>query len=229
MIDNNTQKQIDAINLTSATQTQKDQLIAQVQQQADTQKQEIEKREQAVQKRQAIFDRAASITKIVQNTAEAITKAIAEFPLTAGEPFVAIDLALGAIQIGKVLAQPLPQFKTGTQSAPKGLALVGEEGRELVLNNSGEVFLTPHTPSLIELAGGERIFDAMETKDILKHYNMMDMIARVQQRVQPQPMRKNYDEKILRTLQMIEKKKAPNPRLELPIENTAWYWKHFKS
>jgi hypothetical protein len=140
-------------------------------------------------------------------------------------PFV---IAEGALSAALILAQPLPHFKKGTGSAPRGKAIVSEEGSELLINKAGKAFLTPAQPSLIDLAGGEKIFSHDITKDMLRHSNMIHIISQLQNKKEPIKLEPNYDEKILRTLQLIERKKIPEPKLELPIENSAWYFKHFK-
>jgi len=49
-------------------------------------------------------------------------------------------IALGAVQAGLVLAQPIPKFKHGTKNAP-GMGIFGEAGRELMSLRSGELML----------------------------------------------------------------------------------------
>jgi tape measure domain-containing protein len=54
----------------------------------------------------------------------------------------------------------------GTSSAARGLALVGEQGAELIQSLSGQLLLATR-PLLLNLAGGERIFNASQTRAML--------------------------------------------------------------
>jgi hypothetical protein len=65
-----------------------------------------------------------------------------------------------------VASRPIPAFKKGTKNAPAGLAIVGEEGPELVERN-GRMFITPGKASFVNLTGGEKIHTAKETERII--------------------------------------------------------------
>jgi hypothetical protein len=109
-----------------------------IKEKAETQKAAIEskarKEEARKQRAAAIAEKAASIFSIAASTAVSIGKAVAASPLTGGLPWSAINAGLGTAQIAAVLAQPLPQipaFQDGGISEG-GLAIVGEQGAELV-------------------------------------------------------------------------------------------------
>lgn len=99
----------------------------------------IRRKQNETARKQAIFNKAASVFDIGVNTSKAISKALAISPETGGLPFSAIAAAIGAIQIAAVLSKPIPQFEKGVKSSPEGLALVGEAGRELGIDPSGNV------------------------------------------------------------------------------------------
>ena len=68
------------------------------------------------------------------NTAQAVTSALAVFPPWVGIPLgVAVGI-LGAIQIGLIASQQMPEYASGGQASP-GMALVGEQGPEIVAFN----------------------------------------------------------------------------------------------
>lgn len=117
--------------------------------------------------RQAKQDRLFSLFSIAIDTAKAVAKAVAVSPQTFGLPFSAFALAQGAIQAAVVAAKPIPAFRTGTRNAPKGHALVAEEGYELIERN-GKMLVTPGKPSIIELKGGEKIFTHHESQKIIE-------------------------------------------------------------
>ena len=60
-----------------------------------------------------------------------------------------------AAQIGVIKSQKPPAFAKGTKNAPEGMALVGEEG-----------------PELVHLSKGSKVINAPETKKILDKYNV---------------------------------------------------------
>lgn len=58
--------------------------------------------------KQAKREKSMTIASIIQNTALGVIKAAAALPLTGGLPWSAIIAALGAVQLGFAIAQPLP-------------------------------------------------------------------------------------------------------------------------
>lgn len=59
-----------------------------------------------------------------------------------------------------------PQFAKGTSYAPRGLAIVGEEGTELI-QKGNKFMLTGSQAHPVMLSGGEKIYTAEQTKRIL--------------------------------------------------------------
>lgn len=107
-----------------------------------------------------LFNQAQALVNIAINTAVAVSKALPNIPLSI------VVGGLGAAQAVLVLSQKppaIPSFAEGTESAPKGMALVGEEGRELVVPKHGKPWITPNKASLAMLSGGEHIFTKEET------------------------------------------------------------------
>lgn len=89
-------------------------------------KYDAEIREQNIKKAKA--DREFQIFQIIGNTAIGISKALSELnPVLA-----AIIGAIGAVQIAKVLATPIPKYADGTDNHPGGPAIYGEAGAEIV-------------------------------------------------------------------------------------------------
>lgn len=227
-IQDKSQKEIDAINASGLAEADKEKRIMAIQKQADFQSQQIEKRQQQQDIARAKFERAMSIVRIIQHTAEAVSKAVAEFPLTGGMPFVAIDLAIGAAQIASVLAQPLPHFKKGTENAPRGKAVVGEEGSELIVDKAGRMFVTPSKPTLIELAGGEKIFQHNITEDFLKHHNLLTILQKAQTQKQPVKVETGFNKKAIELLTKIERKAPFIIQVGDKMETTDYYMRNIK-
>ncbi len=107
-------------------------------------------------RRRAVLEKAAALAQAAINTAVAITEA-APNPV-----LIALAAATGAIQLGIIASQPIPAFKDGTDSAPKGLAIVGDGGQqEVIRDRQGNLSLTPSTSTFVNLKGGEEIFPSL--------------------------------------------------------------------
>jgi len=115
-------------------------------------KEAADKKIAAIKRKQFNIDKAAALVEISINLAQAVSKVIAQ----AGLPGVALSVAVAALIAAQgvaVAAQPNP-YKKGTKSAKKGMALVGEEGPELMM-----------------LSGGEKIASAPRTKKYAKVFD----------------------------------------------------------
>lgn len=136
-----------------------------------------QQKENDAKKKQAIFDKAKSIFDIAINTAVAIVKSVAALPLDGGLPFSAIAAAIGALEIAAVIAKPIPQFAKGVDSAPGGLAIINEEGQELMFNprtGKGKI-INSDGPTLANVAQGTKIFTAAQTDHLLNEPLAMQM------------------------------------------------------
>lgn len=107
-------------------------------------------------------ERRAQVTQAIVNGALAVVNALA----TAPWPYNLIAAA-GAgvatgIQIAKINSTPIPAFAKGTTSAPRGYALVGEEG-----------------PEIVKLNGGERIWTANQSDKMMKEWNAANHTATI--------------------------------------------------
>lgn len=126
---------------------------------SEKKRQQLEKKKRKEQRKQAILNKGISIAEIAINTAVAISKAIAASPLTSGLPWSAIAATLGAIQIATVIAQPIPQYKKGTDYHIGGKAIVGDGGvNEVIVTPKGDIALTPDTPTLVDMEKGTKVY-----------------------------------------------------------------------
>lgn len=96
------------------------------------------RKEKEIAIKQAKFDRVETLFQIAVNTAEAVIKSVAASPLTAGQPFAGIAVALGALQAGLVASRPLPKFRKGVldiqgPSHERGGILAEIEGHESIM------------------------------------------------------------------------------------------------
>lgn len=113
------------------------------------------------QKEQAEREKKIALFNIALNTAKAVTAALPNIPLSI------IIGVIGGIQLATAAGIKLPAFKKGTDNAPGGLAIVGEEGSELIKSPDGKYSLTPSSASLMNLSAGSKVFTHDETLRIL--------------------------------------------------------------
>ena len=121
-----------------------------------------------VRRQQAIIDKAAALFSIAINTAVAAMTVTGQTGVGAVAA-VPLVIALGAAQAAAVLAEPLPKFEKGIQSAPGGPAVVSEKGRELVKEKSGKMWLTPDSESVLDIPKGASVTPANITDQFLKY------------------------------------------------------------
>jgi len=122
---------------------------------------EIANRENKAKQKQAIFN-------IAIDTAQAIMSAVAQSPLTGGLPFSAIAAAIGAVQIGMVASQKIPQyFDGGTHGG--GLAMINDAGGsnyvETVVTPDGKVSQYSGRDVVTNLPAGTEIFTPEQWRD----------------------------------------------------------------
>lgn len=132
------------------------------------QEEQIAKEKAALELKQAKINKAMSIMQIVMNTSMAIMNALATTqPFWAAPTMAAIAATTGAIQLATVIAQPLPKYKDGTTFHPGGPAIVGDGGKvEGVLLPNGKAFLTPDSPTMVNLPAGAKVIPDASTLNL---------------------------------------------------------------
>lgn len=223
-IDAKAQKEIDAINASAMAQEEKTRRITAIEKQADFERAQLEKKQQARDLARAKFEKAASIARVIQNTAEAVSR-----DLAGNKALIPFDIAIGAAQIALIVSQPLPKFAKGTKNAPKGAAIVGEQGSELILDRAGKMFLTPAKPTLVDLAGGEQIFKHDVTKDMLNHFNLLHILQKVQGAKQPVKVENGLNQRAIDILNKIERKAPFIIQIQNGMETTDYYMRNIKN
>lgn len=128
---------------------------------------EIAKKKAALQTKQAKLEKATNIITTIMNTAVGIMKAFAQGGMFA-TPIAAMIAAMGAVQLATIIAQPIPKYAKGTKGHKGGLAWVGDGGvSETVITNKG-AFLTPDTPTLVDLPRGAKVLPYAIDMDRMK-------------------------------------------------------------
>lgn len=126
------------------------------QQKIDELNQQRAEKEKELKIKQFKAEQAASVARILFTLGEQLIK-YAPNPATA--PLAALAAGIAAAQIGLIAAQPVPEFAEGTKGKPfkGGKAIVGERGVEKVVTESGKVYFTPPTATLVDLPKGSQV------------------------------------------------------------------------
>ena len=131
--------------------------------QTEIKNKELEKQKQELAHKQAIWDKATSIAQAGIATALAITEALPNIPLSI------IIGAMGAVQVATILATPIPSYAEGTKDASGhrgGTALVGDAGKQEVVMYKGQAWITPDTPTLVDIPKGAQVFPDVDEFDL---------------------------------------------------------------
>jgi hypothetical protein len=113
-------------------------------------------KEREIKTRQFQAEKAAAIANIIFELGQQLIK-YGVNPLTA--PLALLASGIAAAQIGFITMQPVPEFAEGTKGKPfkGGKAIVGERGVEKVVTESGKVYFTPPTATLVDLPKGSQV------------------------------------------------------------------------
>ena len=108
-----------------------------------------------IDKKEGRRKKAIALSEAAVNTAVAITKAWASASAPFNLPAIIAASVGGAAQLAVIAATP---FARGTKNAPGGVALVGEQGPELInLPRGSQVFPTPQTNQMLSNMGGGNV------------------------------------------------------------------------
>lgn len=125
---------------------------------------ELEKQKAEIQQKQAKWDKANSIIQATIATSLAVTKALPNFVIAA------IVAAMGAAQVAMIAAQPIPKYAKGTDSHPGGLAIVGDGGRQEVIETDNGAYITPSIPTLVDLPKRAKVIpDLIDYRKMVLH------------------------------------------------------------
>lgn len=150
-LDKQKDKDIEVANATIANKEERELAIAKIEAKAQAQREQLEKRQKQIALDRARFEKASNIAQIISTTAIAVIKAFKDYSGPQAFPIAAAIGAIGALQLARAIAAPLPQFEHGTDDAPGGLAVVGEKRRELVITPDGKVMQTPAVPTVMNV------------------------------------------------------------------------------
>lgn len=158
LLEQQKQKDIELADQTITNAQEKADAIAVIEARAQTKREALERRQRQLDVQKARFEKARAITEIIQSTSLAVMKALAEFPGPAGIALAAVVGAIGAVQLARAIAQPIPKYAQGTDNHPGGLAIVGDGGKsETVVLPDGSLYRTPSKDTLVNMPAGSQV------------------------------------------------------------------------
>lgn len=118
---------------------------------------ELEKKKAKLKRDQAIWDKANNIAQCTMQTALAIMNAWSTAPWPINIAMAAVAGAMGAMQLATIIATPLPKYAKGTKSHKGGPAVVGDGGEPELITFGGKSWITPDTPTIVDLPAGAAV------------------------------------------------------------------------
>ena len=166
LIERDKDAKIASITATYTNEKERNEKLAEFQAEYALEQKRIDAEQLAAKRKKAAFDKAAAITQAIVSGARGVVEALPNVPLS-----IIVGL-IAAAQIARIAATPLPQYAKGGIHKKGGLAIVGEEGHELVETPSGRKFVTPGTATVMDIPQFSKIHTADETRKIMRHQGM---------------------------------------------------------
>lgn len=127
---------------------------------------ELENEKIKLQQKQAKWDKAVQIAQTGIATARGIMEAWQLGPIL-GAIMAGVVAAMGAVQVATIAATPIPAYKEGTKNGGHigGLAIVGDGGKQEVIVYGGKGWITPDTPTVVDLPKGAEVYPDINSFD----------------------------------------------------------------
>ena len=229
LLDEETQRRINQINLLGLSEQERTRQIAIVEKNAAAQNEQIERRRRQLAVERARFEKFASISSIIQATAQAVMAALGARPYGPQNIALAsIAGATGALQLAKAISSPLPKYKDGRGPGKEELAITGDGGVPEYIIGSRGVQMTPAVPTLTHLMKDDIVLkdkDALITH-LLAASNPLAMMAGKSSAAQSDVMTNKTGQRIVSAIE----KSVPRVTIinKAPIETTAGWQQAFK-
>lgn len=168
--------EIKRIQNSTLTEEEKQEKIRASESKTSALRESLQQKEAQIRQRQAIFEKSIAVMQAIINTAVNVSKLV-------GNPPAAIAAGIaGAAQVAAIIAQPIPQYATGTLNHMGGKALFGEAGSELVLEPGGNAYMA-HKPTVKNLPKGTQVWNqdmlhAMLTPQMVRMLNTKNDVSR---------------------------------------------------
>jgi len=170
-IDKNNEYYDKQIELAGKDERQKDLL----QKEREKKNDELEKKKRKEQHKQAVFNKASAIAQAGISTALAILNALNTKPFLPLGPIMAtVAGTLGAIQIGAILATPIPKYKDGRKGGPREIAMINDGGvTEVVEHKDGTAETYSGKNRIVQLLEGDTVHKSIQDYEKLQYAAMM--------------------------------------------------------
>lgn len=136
--------------------------IAVINADAAAKKEALERKQRQLEQKQAGYEKQRQIAEIIGNTAQAVTAALGAKPWKPTNiALAAVIGAIGAVQIARLIATPIPRYKQGTGSGthPGGPMEVGDGGRsEGILFPDGTLMKSAAHSEVLDAPAGTKVF-----------------------------------------------------------------------
>lgn len=126
---------------------------------------ELEKKKAKLKHDQAVWDKANNIAQCTMQTALAIMNAWSSAPWPINIAMAAVAGAIGAVQLATIIATPLPKYAKGTDRHKGGPAIVGDGGQPELVVFGGKAWVTPDTPTVVDLPAGASVIPSINGVD----------------------------------------------------------------
>jgi hypothetical protein len=154
------------IEQSGMSEVNKAKAIAKLDAQNEAQKKQNDRDRITALRKHAKLQKAIDIHQAIANTALSIVGMLENPGGYAGVAMSIAAAAVGAAQIAKIIANPLPQYAKGRKGGKAEHAIVGEIGQEAIVTTDGKVTLTPSTPSLAYIPQGA---DVIPHNELIKN------------------------------------------------------------
>ncbi len=182
------QAEVAAINASALSEEEKATRLQRLSITYEAQKQQQELKTRQMEHDRAKAERAITIQRIIADTAASVVATLGAKPWTPLNIALAATVgALGAAQLARVIATPLPAFAEGTDNAPGGPSWVGDGGRhELVQEPGGKTWITPNVPTIMNIAKGSIVYP--DARKILEYQIASSMAVNAAGRLIEKPV-----------------------------------------
>lgn len=193
LLEERKQAEIDRINALQIGEEKKAAMLQALDVKTENQRRILEQRQQALEARKARFTKGVQaaaaggetivkVASILGDAAKAKAQAalLAANPLTAAFAPIALASAgtitglailtgaLGAANVARILATPIPEYYTGTEDSAGGVVWLGEKGKELLITPQGQAYETPGTATLANIPAHSKVINNEDYMEMLR-------------------------------------------------------------
>lgn len=221
------QKDIEVANQSIANATERANAIAVIEARAGAERERLERRKRQLDQERARYERLKNIADIIQSTAVAVVNALGSKPWTPANIAIAAAVgAIGAAQIARVLATPIPKFYGGKSKEHnyEGPAWVDDGGKpEAILRQDGSVEIGGNKPRITYLKRGDVVLP--DARQLIEHdfrlaVSKTGQLVNIQPKTQSAP--NNRD--VVRSLKSLENTVRNKKETKIIVQNPIKSW-----